>query len=112
MTIFKSISHSQSLLQDIANNNKSDNTAEITRLITSLSAELDKIHSLAQQLADDAPIAQASQDTPELQSGCYVFANEKGFFCPRCYDNLGNKVATTRINKKLRVCPACRTGLK
>lgn len=112
MTIFDSISHSQSLLQDIANNNQSENTAEITRLISSLSDELEKIHSLAQQLSDNAPMAQASQGTPELQSGCYVFANEKGFFCPSCYDNLGNKVATTRINKKLRVCPACRTGIK
>lgn len=112
MTILESISHSQTLLQEIANSNQSNN-AEITRLTGLLASELDKINAFSLQLLDDTTTEQSTTSAkPEIQSGCYVFAGEKGFFCPHCYDNLGNKVATTRINKKLRVCPACRTSIK
>jgi len=112
MTIYKSINHCQSLIKDIAAN-KQCNNDEITALISSLSTELDKISYLAQQLSQENTNTQTALPAkPELKSGCYIFTNEKGFFCPSCYDNQGNKVATSRINKFLRVCPACRSSIK
>ncbi len=113
MTIFKSITRSQSLLKEIARKQQCNNNDEITTLINSLSTELDIINLLAQRLDNENPNSQtATSAKPEIKSGCYVFADVKGFFCPNCYDNLGNKIATARINKKLRVCPTCRTSIK
>ena len=113
MTIFKSITRSQSLLQEIATTKQCSENNELTTLISSLTIELDNINALAQQLSKGSSNVQASVSSkPEIQSGCYVFTDVKGFFCPNCYDNHDNKVATTRINKKLRVCPACRTSIK
>ncbi|NOQ82074.1 MAG: hypothetical protein GQ548_06090 [Methylophaga sp.] len=113
MTIFKSIAHSQSLLQQLSSNKQLDGNPEILDLLTSLTTELENINSLAQQLSKELPENQEAPNAkPEIKSGCYVFADEKGFFCPSCYDNHSNKVATTRINSKLRICPACRTSIK
>jgi len=112
MTIFESITRSHSLLEQISAHKQINNNDEITTLISSLSAELDTINRLAQHLSKASSSIQAAPAKPELKSGCYIFANEKGFFCPSCYDNHGNKVATTRVNKRLRVCPACRSSIK
>lgn len=106
MTIIDTITHSQSLVQQISSINKDD---EIQGLLSSLIAELTVLQSSIKQL-QFATEPKASK--PEMKSGCYIFANQKGFFCPHCYDNNDQKVATKRMNSKLRVCPACRTGIK
>ncbi|MDC9725536.1 MAG: hypothetical protein PSN44_06435 [Gammaproteobacteria bacterium] len=109
MTLLESITRSQSLLQELSANKQCDDNAEISELLSALSTELDTI----QRLAGDSTQLQAStSNKPDVKLGCYVFANEKGFFCPNCYDHYDRKVATTKINKKLRVCPVCRTSIK
>ena len=112
MTIFKSIAHSQSLLQTLSKSQQSDD-AEVTELFKALSTELENIQQLALQLADNKKSNQMPGPIkPETKDGCYIFENEKGFFCPNCYDQYDKKVPTARINKKLRVCPSCRASIK
>lgn len=48
----------------------------------------------------------------ELKNGCYVFPNQKSFYCPSCFDRDGTKAVTTRINSKLRICSVCKTSIK
>jgi len=116
MTIIDSIKRSQILLQQIST--QENVNTEVTKSLSSLQAELNTISSQAQQLIEQLSQLQTSHHSkvtpklPEMKSGCYIFEGEKEFFCPSCYDNLGNKVATARINKKLRVCPACRSSIK
>jgi len=110
MPLIQSLSHSHALLEEIIELN---HDAEIRTLLTSLATELASIDSLAKQLTIDNATTQAPATAePQIESGCYIFANEKGFFCPTCYDNSGHKIATARINKKLRVCPQCRASIK
>ncbi len=124
MEIFKPITRSQAILQQISSVANTNDEHQLTLLLTSLSTELDNIKLIAHQLTEEISQLQDGQKRllnssptqniikPEIKSGCYIFADEKGFFCPNCYDKSGNKVATTRINSKLRVCPACRTTIK
>ena len=107
MTIFAAIKRAQLLLNNASTSN---NNAEITGLLQSLSTELENINTFAHQLNTEQ--ASTSQVTPETKSGCYVFADEKGFFCPVCYDRDKRKIPTTRINSKLRVCSVCRINIK
>jgi len=120
MTIIDSIKQSQTLLQQISTQDNFN--PQVIDSLSSLKTELDTALSQAQQLVEQlgklqtAKSSETHSDTaasqPEMESGCYVFAEEKGFFCPRCYDRHGHKVATARINKKLRVCPECRASIK
>jgi len=120
MTILDSINYSQTLLQQLLT--QDDVNAKVKESLSALQTELDTVSSQAHQLVDDlvqmrnqkqsTDQAQAIPKRPEMKSGCYVFEGEKGFFCPNCYDNYDKKVATARINKKLRVCPSCRTSIK
>ncbi|PHS31659.1 MAG: hypothetical protein COA95_05865 [Methylophaga sp.] len=104
MTIFNSIEQAKSLLSQLSN------TTQHKNLVDSISKELETITVFAQQLTKkSSPDPTISK--PEMKSGCYIFANAKGFFCPNCYDNTGNKVATRRLNSKLRVCPICRASI-
>jgi hypothetical protein len=123
MGIFDPINHSQSLLAELSVAINSNNEADVKTIISALASHLEQIKTntstLQQQVTQlsknqsmtlkQVPIIIAKS---ELKSGCYVFSDEKGFFCPRCYDNHGNKVATTRLNSKQRICPACRASLK
>ena len=123
MDLFAPINHSQALLEQLSLAIDKNNKSEIKIVISSLTCHLEQIKTntstLQQQITQlsknqsnamkAAPIIIAK---PELKSGCYIFSGEKGFFCPRCYDNDGNKVATTRLNSKQRICPACRASLK
>jgi len=123
MAIFEPINHSLALLLQLSVAISSNNESEIKTVLNVLTNNLEQIKTntsiLQQQIAQlsknqttamkQAPIIIAK---PEIQSGCYIFSGEKGFFCPRCYDNNGNKVATTRLNSKQRICPACRASLK
>ena len=124
MEIFDPIIRSQAILQKISSEKDTLDNNKLASLLTSLSTELDHIKLIAHQLTKEISELQndqkklfssrAPQTTikPEIKSGCYVFADEKGFFCLNCYDKSGNKVATTRINSKLRVCPTCRASIK
>lgn len=105
MTIFNSIEQAKLLLQQLSNSSQNE------ELLDSITKELDNITLLAQQLAGEAS-PNSSSSRPETRSGCYVFADSKGFFCPNCYDNAGTRVPTKRLNSKLRVCPACRASIK
>jgi len=121
--IFEPINDSQALLIILADAISRNNELEITANIHALGLHLEQIKTntsfLQQQLTQlsknqNGALKQTSSiiAKPELKSGCYIFSGEKGFFCPRCYDNHGNKVATTRLNSKQRICPVCRTSLK
>ena len=124
MEIFDPIIRSQTLLQQISSIKNAADEDKLSSLLASFSTELDNIKLIAHQLTEEISQLQKDQGKllrpsenqttikPEIKSGCYIFANEKGFFCPRCYDKSGNKMATTRINSKLRVCPACRTTIR
>jgi predicted RNA-binding Zn-ribbon protein involved in translation (DUF1610 family) len=105
MTIFNSIEQAKLLLEKLSINNQNED------LLASLSKELDNITVFAEQLTGEM-ISNSSLSQPEIKSGCYIFANERGFFCPNCYDNTGNKVSTKRLNSKIRVCPQCRASIK
>ena len=104
MTIFNSIEKAQSLLKQLSKNNHDE-------AVSSISKELDNISVFAHKLTGKT-FPNSSSSKPEIKSGCYIFANEKGFFCPNCYDNTGNKVPTKRLNSQLRVCPVCRASIK
>lgn len=123
MDIFDPIAQSKSLIKQLSAVITDNRQPEIASLLDALTRHLDQIKantsSLQQQvvllsknpthLKKHSPIV---INTPGVKSGCYIFSGEKGFFCPRCYDEYGNKVATTRLNSKLRICPACRTSIK
>ncbi len=105
MTIFNSIKQAKLLLSKLSNGHQNKD------LLNSLSKELDNITVFAKQLTEEKPQTSISSK-PEIKSGCYIFANQKGFFCPNCYDNTGNKVSTKRLNSQLRVCLQCRASIK
>ncbi len=105
MTIFNSIEQAKLLLEKLSNDNQNKD------LLDSISKELDNITVFAQQLTEKTP-SNSAHSKPEIKSGCYIFAGEKGFFCPNCYDNTGNKISTKRLNSQLRVCPQCRVSIK
>ena len=106
MTISKSIKQAQLIVQQL-----SKQTGAETSLLHSLSQELVSIQRHALKLTTQNQSAKTAAK-PEMKSGCYVFAGEKAFFCPNCYDNLSNKVPTKRLNSKLRVCPICRMSIQ
>tara|TARA_R110001583_G_scaffold173287_1_gene327171 strand:- start:20031 stop:20420 length:390 start_codon:yes stop_codon:yes gene_type:complete len=121
--IFAPITDSQSLLIELSNAISSNNESEIKTVINSLASHLEQIKTNTSTLEQQVRQLSKNQTTamkqatiiiakPELKSGCYIFSGEKGFFCPRCYDNHGNKVATTRLNSRQRICPACRASIK
>jgi len=123
MDIFDPINHSQSLLEQLSLAINCDNESEIKTIISSLASHLEQIKTNTSTLQQQIKLLSKNQSTvmkqapiiiakPELKSGCYIFSGEKGFFCPRCYDNHANKIATTRLNSKQRICPACRASLK
>ncbi len=70
---------------------------EVTQLITS---------------KDNVAAEQSSIPVLDKKSGCYRKANNASHYCPQCFDNNQNLVATQRINSKLRVCPQCRESIK
>lgn len=121
MEIFEPIIRSQALLKQISSERNTTDEDRLTSLLISLSEELNDIKLIAHQLTEEIQQLQNKQQNPsttqdstkpEIKLGCYIFTNEKGFFCPNCYDQAGNKVATTRINSKLRVCPTCKITIK
>jgi len=107
VTIFKSIAQTQALLQQLSTTLQNNDDGHV---LQSISKELDKITLFAQKLTGEKPLSSTNTKL-EIKSGCYLFPDEKSFFCPHCYDKTGNKVPTKRLNSKLRVCPACRTSL-
>lgn len=122
MDIFDPILQSQALVKQLSST-ISDDKAKTHTLLNSLAHHLDHIKantsSMQQQIMQLSKSQSATRKhasmviaKPEIKSGCYVFSGDKGFFCPRCYDVDGNKVATTRLNSKLRICPACRASIK
>lgn len=48
----------------------------------------------------------------DTESGCYRFDGDANYYCPNCFDQLQQRVATQRINRQLRVCSQCRASLK
>jgi hypothetical protein len=105
MTIFNAIDKAKSLVKQLSSNNHDE------VILRSISKELDNITLFARQLTEETP-TNSNPSKPAIKSGCYVFTGEKGFFCPNCYDNTGNKVSTKRLNSKIRVCPQCRASIK
>lgn len=55
---------------------------------------------------------QSSAPVMDKSSGCYVFAEDPAFFCPHCFDKTQQRIPTQRLNRKLRVCPQCRSSLR
>ena len=105
MSIHQAIKQAQQIVKQLSTQPKTD-----TKLLQKLTQELDNIAHYANTLAIDN--ARNDIHKPEMKSGCYIFSDEKGFFCPSCYDRAGQKVPTKRLNSKLRVCPACRSSIQ
>lgn len=108
MTIINSINRSQSLVQKISSINSA---SEVSSLLLTLTKELTILKSMAEQNQSNKQADQTALKA-EMKSGCYIFPNQKGFFCPNCFDNHDIKTATKRMNSKLRVCPSCRASIR
>jgi len=108
MSLLRSITHSQTLVHEISAKIHTASPADTLDLLTALSTELNRLQTLAQGLNKKT----ALDTEPQTKSGCYIFADQKGFFCPHCYDNNARKVATKRMNSRLRVCPLCHSSIK
>jgi hypothetical protein len=100
---------------------KTKSTPKIHALLQRINELLPEEHrglvaELAQQLelVDNNTDSSTQSALPKLDpsSGCYKFADDAGFYCPKCYDGLQQKNSTQRINRKLRVCTQCRASLK
>ncbi|PHS71107.1 MAG: hypothetical protein COB23_02285 [Methylophaga sp.] len=115
MTLFDSIQHSQSLLRQLSSHQQVTDHTELKSIVDALNAELEVITSQANKLIKSSELQQPVQNVvPHIDenSGCYQFENKQGFFCPNCYDQTSSRVATKRLNRKLRVCPVCRASIK
>lgn len=123
MDIFDPIIQSQALVKQLSTTISDNRQPGIDVLLNALIGHLDEIKANTSSLQQQMILLSKNQTNtkkqaaiivakPEIKSGCYIFVSEKGFFCPRCYDNHGNKVATTRLNSKQRICPACRASIK
>jgi hypothetical protein len=104
MSIHQSIKQAQKIVKQLSKQSKHDQ--KLLRLLTD---ELKSIADYANTLAIED--SRNHNLKPEMKAGCYVFVDEKGFFCPSCYDRAGQKVLTKRLNSKLRVCPSCRASI-
>jgi hypothetical protein len=76
-------------------------------LLTALRSEIN-------QLSKGPGQSETTRSTPVIDpaSGCYRLANDPAFYCPHCYDRNQQRVPTQRLNRKLRVCPQCRSSLR
>jgi hypothetical protein len=111
MTIFDAISRSQYLLKQLTGCEPDKHAT----LVSQLASELKIIHSLAEQMQGRTnPSQPSAKSLAEIdpQSGCYRFENEQAYYCPLCFDNSNQRVATKRLNSRLRVCPNCRASIK
>ncbi len=105
MSIHQTIKQAQQIVKQLSTQSETD-----AKLLQQLTQKLDTIARYAATLANDD--SSNDKGKPEMKSGCYIFSDEKGFFCPNCYDHAGQKVATKRLNSKLRVCPSCRISIQ
>lgn len=123
MDIFAPITQSQLLIKQLSSAIKHKTNPEIDSLLKMLSSHLVEIEITTSAMQQQIKLLNKNQThsqkgtviittKPEIKSGCYIFSGEKGFFCPQCYDKHDNKVATTRLNSKLRICPVCRASIK
>ncbi len=83
-----------------------------TTLNHQLNMLVEELNQIAQDASPDTTKTSSINTRPELKNGCYIFADQKGFYCPNCFDRDGTKAVTTRINSKLRICSICRTSIK
>lgn len=100
-------------------NNKLHNIHQIISAIASKlpDSEQHLISKLQQEI--ELFLVHAQEDTPspstpypDKTSGCYKFGDDPDYYCPHCFDNLQQKIATQRLNRQLRVCPQCRSSLR
>lgn len=77
-------------------------------LVSALETELAKLQDNENANTRSSPLR------PDIDpdSGCYRFQNDPAYYCPTCFDRLQQRIATQRINRKLRVCPQCRNSLR
>ncbi|MCX4187265.1 hypothetical protein [Methylophaga sp. OBS4] len=108
MSINDAISHSCDLLQQLSTHPQIRDHADLQTIISQLASELGQIQSQAG--TESAPASNVAQ--LDTQSGCYQFENSSGYFCPKCYEQHNQRVATQRLNKKLRVCPTCHASIR
>jgi len=87
---------------------------ELRTLSLNIENAAQDIISLQNKNKRDIQNKTSTQDTAQLdsKSGCYVFNNVQGYFCPNCYDTRNERVPTQRLNRSLRVCPTCRSSIK
>jgi hypothetical protein len=94
----------QSLLQQLATHPSVTSNPELQRLSDSIHHEINGLST-----KDSKP--SKTSVTLDKKSGCYVFDDVSGFFCPACFDKRQQQVNTKRLNSKLRVCPNCRASI-
>ncbi len=49
----------------------------------------------------------ANLETPKVKWGAFMFGNDPNLYCPFCYNNNGEKMLTTRVNTRFRLCTSC-----
>jgi hypothetical protein len=111
MSILESIQRSQALLAQLSSHPRCSADTQLQTWVKQLSAELESALSQVKQLEETA-VETINPPRLDVKSGCYLFENEQGFFCPHCYDRRNQRVPTRRLNSRLRVCPACRSSIK
>ena len=106
MTLLTSINRADALVQELTSRNTD---VDMHTLLSALGKEL---KTLRTSIEHDQVSISSPQVPLKTEYGCYIFNDDKQYYCPLCYDNTNTKVATQRINSKLRVCPACRSSIK
>ncbi|PCJ30142.1 MAG: hypothetical protein COA90_10180 [Gammaproteobacteria bacterium] len=111
MTLADLTKQAQALVQQLDSHQDIASHSELKPLVRQLANKLNSIKTEVKKLS---PTVDGTDSTPviDAKSGCYKFANEKSFFCPHCYDKHSHKIATTRLNSKMRICPQCRSSIK
>jgi hypothetical protein len=94
----------KSLLLQLANHPSVTSNPELLQLSDAINHEINGLQTKASNV-------QNTSVTIDTNSGCYVFADIPGFFCPSCFDKRQQQVNTKRLNSKLRVCPSCRASI-
>lgn len=92
--------------------NRLRSAADHDPLIDELSTLIDQLHAMTAGDAARADGNEAASLSLDIATGCYRQAGGEGYFCPDCFDRRGLRVATRRLNSRLRVCPACRLSIR
>lgn len=108
MPIIRAIQNAQQIADELASQ---PNQHELgNQLKSELNTILDHFRSINDSVDNSTADTLQSQRAPK--SGCYQFEGDQAYYCPNCYEQDNSRIATQRLNSKLRVCPRCRSSIK